>query len=1365
MREFYSFLTACLCWAVLSGTIFAQPSVDGYFTPDAARAVEVSAADVTIAAESVKSDDNAKSTDLSAVMDLSLTVAAASGAMGDVVCVPVTVNNFTGINSLQFSINYDATKLQFQSFANFIFGPVTTQNFNTSAPGQSRFIWSDPNADGETLPGGTVLFEICFTVTGSGTSTVAITGNPVAVEASDVPGNLVTVTTNNGVFTGPGGTGGGGGGGGGSTNLTVTIANATGNVGDVVCVPVTVNNFTGVNSLQFSINYNASRLQFQSFMNFAFGPVTTQNFNTSAPGQSRFIWSDPNADGETLASGATLFEICFTVISGGTSTVALTGNPVAIEASDVPGNLLTVTTNNGVFTGSGSGGGGGGGGSTNLTVTIADATGNVGDVVCVPVTVDNFTGINSLQFSINYDASRLQFQSFMNFAFGPVTTQNFNTSAPGQSRFIWSDPNADGETLANGATLFEICFTVTAGGSSTVSLTGNPVAIEASDVPGNLLTVDTNNGIFSGSGSGGGGGGGSTNLTVTVSNATGAVGSVVCVPVTVNNFTGINSLQFSINYDASRLQFQSFMNFAFGPVTTQNFNTSAPGQSRFIWSDPNADGETLANGATLFEICFTVIAAGSSTISITGNPVQIEASDVPGNLVTVDTNNGIFSNSGGGGGGGTNLMLNVLNATGNVGDVVCVPVTVTNFTNIRSLKFSLNYDVSRLQFQSFQSFALGTVSTPTFTNNGPGQASFNWTKPGAGGETLAAGATLFEICFTVVNGGSSTISVTNTPVTVGATNATGGAVNVTSSNGIFTGVGMGGGSTDLTVSIGPGSGAVGDVVCLNVTVNNFTNINSLQFSINYDPSVLQFQSFQNFAFGPVTTQNFNTSAPGQSRFIWSDPNADGETLPNGSTLFRICFTITNAAETTVGITGIPIAIEASNVAGMQLPVVTNSGTINSGSVGGPTYDELSFVITSTGGGVGEQVCLDVQVFNFTGVNSVQFSVNYPSAGLTFVQASNFAFGPVTTQNFNNSAPGVIRFIWADPNADGETLTDGSVFFTLCFTVNNTNPNSVSITSNPIVIEASDVAGNQLPVDVFSGTINGTGSPTFTATVKNPTCNGDGNGSIALNVNSASSVTYTWSNNVASGPTANNLSAGTYTVTVTNSNTGQQTVESYTLTNPPVFNVSNPMVTGITCNGSANGAISLTASGGVTPYVIDWSSPLPDGQLTQTNLGPGSYSVTITDANGCQRSFPNIGVSQPNPLNITGGVVNIGDNPGMINVTVSGGTPSYTYLWSGPAGYSNTTQDLGGLNQPGTYCLTVTDSRGCTRQQCFAVDRDLRVTFEVTPTCATGNTGAIDLTVTGGDGNYDYTWTNAAGTVISVVQDVSGLAAGIYNVVV
>ncbi len=548
-------------------------------------------------------------------------------------------------------------------------------------------------------------------------------------------------------------------------------------------------------------------------------------------------------------------------------------------------------------------------------------------------------------------------------------------------------------------------------------------------------------------------------------------------------------------------------------------------------------------------------------------------------------------------------------------------------------------------------------------------------------------------------------------------------------------------------------------------MDNFTDINSLQFSINYDPSVLQFQSFQNFAFGPVTTQNFNTSAPGQSRFIWSDPNADGESLPNGATLFQICFTITNTAETTIGITGIPIAIEASNVAGMQLPVVTNSGMINAGGMGGPNYDELSFVISAGSGGVGDQVCLDVQVFNFTAVNSVQFSINYPQAGLTFVQANNFAFGPVTTQNFNNSAPGVIRFIWADPNADGETLADGAVFFTLCFTINNTNPNSVSITSNPIVIEASDVAGNQLPVDVFSGTVNGTGSPTFTATLKNPTCNGDNNGSIALNVNSASSVSYAWSGNVSSGPTANNLSAGTYGVTVTNNNTGQQTSESYTLTNPPVFIVSNPMVTGITCNGSANGSITLTASGGVTPYVIDWSSPLTDGQLTQTNLGPGSYSVTITDANGCQRNFPNIGVSQPNPINITGGVVNIGANPGMINVTVTGGTPSYTYLWSGPAGYSNTTQDLGGLSQPGTYCVTVTDSRGCTRQQCFAVERDLRVEFDITPPCAGQGNGAIDLTVTGGDGNYNYTWTNAAATVISVQQDVSGLPAGMYRVVV
>ncbi len=1013
MREFYSFLTACLCWAVLSGTIFAQPSVDGYFTPDAASAAGVSAADVTIAAESVRSDKNAKSIDLSALMDLSLTVGAASGAMGDVVCVPVTVNNFTGINSLQFSINYDATKLQFQSFANFIFGPVTTQNFNTSAPGQSRFIWSDPNADGETLPGGTVLFEICFTVTGSGTSTVSITGNPVAVEASDVPGNLVTVTTNNGVFTGPGGTGGGGGG--GSTNLTVTIANATGNVGDVVCVPVTVNNFTGVNSLQFSINYNASRLQFQSFMNFAFGPVTTQNFNTSAPGQSRFIWSDPNADGETLASGATLFEICFTVISGGTSTVSLTGSPVAIEASDVPGNLLTVTTNNGVFTGSGSGGGGGG--STNLTVTIANATGNVGDVVCVPVTVNNFTGVNSLQFSINYNASRLQFQSFMNFAFGPVTTQNFNTSAPGQSRFIWSDPNADGETLASGATLFEICFTVISGGTSTVALTGSPVAIEASDVPGNLLTVTTNNGVFTGSGSGGGGGGGSTNLTVTIADATGSVGSVVCVPVTVDNFTGINSLQFSINYDASRLQFQSFMNFAFGPVTTQNFNTSAPGQSRFIWSDPNADGETLASGATLFEICFTVISGGTSTVALTGSPVAIEASDVPGNLLTVTTNNGVFTGSGSGGGGGggsTNLTVTIADATGSVGSVVCVPVTVDNFTGINSLQFSINYDASRLQFQSFMNFAFGPVTTQNFNTSAPGQSRFIWSDPNADGETLASGATLFEICFTVIAGGSSTVSITGSPVSIEASDVPGNLLTVDTNDGIFSSSGGGGGGTNLTITIENGTGSVGSVVCVPVTVDNFTNINSLQFSINYNSSRLQFQSFMNFAFGPVTTQNFNTSAPGQSRFIWSDPNADGETLANGSTLFEICFTVIATGNSTISITGIPVSIEASDVPGNLLTVDTNNGVFSTSGSGGGGANLMVNVLNATGN-VGDVVCVPVTVTNFTNVRSLKFSLNYDVSRLQFQSFQSFALGTVSAPTFTNN--GAARLALTGPNRE------------------------------------------------------------------------------------------------------------------------------------------------------------------------------------------------------------------------------------------------------------------------------------------------------------------------------------------------------------
>ncbi|NBP30700.1 MAG: hypothetical protein EBV23_14190, partial [Flavobacteriia bacterium] len=140
---------------------------------------------------------------------------------------------------------------------------------------------------------------------------------------------------------------------------------------------------------------------------------------------------------------------------------------------------------------------------------------------------------------------------------------------------------------------------------------------------------------------------------------------------------------------------------------------------------------------------------------------------------------------------------------------------------------------------------------------------------------------------------------------------------------------------------------------------------------------------------------------------------------------------------------------------------------------------------------------------------------------------------------------------------------------------------------------------------------------------NVSCNGGGNGSIDLTVSGgAAPYTYAWSNNAASQD-INNLIAGTYTVTVTDAN-NCSTTTSATVTAPNALSL-NALPNDVLCFGASTGSIDLTPSGGTAPYNYQWSNntSLQDPQ----NLVAGTYTVTVTDANGCT-STTSATVSQP-----------------------------------------------------------------------------------------------------------------------------------------
>jgi hypothetical protein len=207
------------------------------------------------------------------------------------------------------------------------------------------------------------------------------------------------------------------------------------------------------------------------------------------------------------------------------------------------------------------------------------------------------------------------------------------------------------------------------------------------------------------------------------------------------------------------------------------------------------------------------------------------------------------------------------------------------------------------------------------------------------------------------------------------------------------------------------------------------------------------------------------------------------------------------------------------------------------------------------------------------------------------------------------------------------------------------------------------------------------------------CKNDNSGTATVSGSGGTpGYTYLW-NNSQTNAQAVGLTAGTYTVTVSDAHACKATA-TVTITEPANGVSIAYTKVDIPCNGGTSGSIDITASGGSSGYSYFWSGPnvVPTSE-DQTGLGAGSYFVTVTDASTC-RAFATVIITQPGVVSaqITSitHVTNYGGSDGSATVTASGGTPAYIYIWNN----SQTTSTTTGLSE-GTYTVTVTDAHSCT----------------------------------------------------------------------
>ena len=273
------------------------------------------------------------------------------------------------------------------------------------------------------------------------------------------------------------------------------------------------------------------------------------------------------------------------------------------------------------------------------------------------------------------------------------------------------------------------------------------------------------------------------------------------------------------------------------------------------------------------------------------------------------------------------------------------------------------------------------------------------------------------------------------------------------------------------------------------------------------------------------------------------------------------------------------------------------------------------------------------------------------------------------------------------------------------------------------------------------------------------CNGlsDGQGT-ASQTGGTAPYTYFW-NTTATSATVSTFAAATYYVTITDANGCTDSART-TITEPAALVASAATDNNASCNGVADGQGTASETGGTAPYTYFWNTG--EANATETNIGAGTYYVTITDANGCTDSARTTitesavlvaSATTDNDVSCNG----LSDGQGTASET--GGTGPYTYSWN--TGETNATETNIGA---GTYYVTITDANGCTDSARTTITEPtalvVTVAIDSNVTCNGFSDGGLSISTTGGTGTYTYLWSNA-----EITTDITGLTAGTYTITV
>lgn len=610
----------------------------------------------------------------------------------------------------------------------------------------------------------------------------------------------------------------------------------------------------------------------------------------------------------------------------------------------------------------------------------------------------------------------------------------------------------------------------------------------------------------------------------------------------------------------------------------------------------------------------------------------------------------------------------------------------------------------------------------------------------AGPSVNAAGAILTNPTCGNNNGSITGITASGTSLTYAWSPSGGNALNASS---------LGAGSYTLTVTDGIGCTITSGPHSL-VAVPGST-VNTAAVSVVNENCSLGNGSVSGLVVnGGTPTITYAWTNTAQTTLSISNLSAGSYSLTvtdgNGCTATAGPYTILNTGGPTVNTTNVAIQNELCNGTLGSITGITATGT------------SLSYAWTNGGGSslnasnlVAGSYSLTVTDGNGCTANAGPYAVGFtagPSVNSTAVVLQNATCG-----NNNGSITGItatgtgLSYAWSP---SGGSALNASNLAAGSYTLTVTDVNSCTTTSGPHVISA--IAGP---------TVNSTN------VVLTPENCGQGNGAVSgLVVNGGTpTLTYAWTNTAQTTLSLSNLSAGSYTLTVTDGNGCVANAGPFSVANAggPSINELNAVVTDISCTGTLGSITGITATGTGLNYA--WSNS-GGSSLNASNLNAGTYTLTVTDGNGCTTVSAPYTIDAPIPMAIdasnmmtmpTGCAANTGSITG---ITVVGGV-NPTYSWTNSTA---TTLDLSNL-AAGSYTLTVNDDQGCTDNLVVSITVMNAPTISIATMvvsdehCNQTDGSISGIMVNGGTPGYTYSWNTTPPTLTA---NLSNVASGTYT---